>query len=485
MPRLVMGIVPVLIKIFGGLLAGLLGLNALSQPDLQAIVAAVKASTAVLLVQRPGGVSSGTAFVAADHLAITTLDVVAGASKIILKFPDSEWVQTHVIQQDTTNNLAVLDVPELAIHPLPLGDIANVQTGHKVIIASYPALKVVGSQPEALLDGTVTAVRRGMILFTPSRPLGTYGGPVVNLKGEVIGVVRGDAGDEGAGLIIATAPNAAKTMLGAVHNPSAVASVLPPPPPPAEPTPAPAPAAAVPPQPAPTPSPAAPEPAPTTSEPTAPSQPAPIPPPAVAQPAPATPQPPATPEPVPTPPPPPAAPQPAPTPPPPSPALPPNPAPAATPPPTPSPASSSERFLVLPGLSIGPVQIGMTLKAVEAALGPNKGTAQLSDGTSAYRWFAPPKNDGIGVRVSKGGIVTRVWALNDVRYVTQDGLHVGSAEADIRAKLGMPSNVTTNAQAKTKILTYEGVGIWFSIQEDQQYLFYNAVFEIGIIPQRR
>jgi len=127
----------------------------------------------------------------------------------------------------------------------------------------------------------------------------------------------------------------------------------------------------------------------------------------------------------------------------------------------------------------------MTLKAVEAALGPTKGTAQLSDGTSVYRWFAPPKNDGIGVRVSKGGIVTRVWALNDVRYVTQDGLHVGSAEADIRAKLGMPSNVTTNAQAKTKILTYEGVGIWFSIQEDQQYLFYNAVFEIGIIPQRR
>jgi hypothetical protein len=151
--------------------------------------------------------------------------------------------------------------------------------------------------------------------------------------------------------------------------------------------------------------------------------------------------------------------------------------------PLPSPASvSSDPFLIWPGQSIGPISLGMQIQEGIARLGPSKGVQELDDGTVMYRWFEPPRNVGIGARVSPAGVVLRVWVLNDQRYRTKEGeLHIGSTEAEVRAALGNPTRVEVNAQGETKILMYESLGLWLSIQLDQQFTFYNTVFDIGVL----
>ncbi len=101
-----------------------------------------------------------------------------------------------------------------------------------------------------------------------------------------------------------------------------------------------------------------------------------------------------------------------------------------------------------------------------------------------YRWFEPPSNSGIGVRTAQNGTVLRVWVLNDERYRTKEGLHIGSTEAEVRAALGDPTVIDINVRLKTRTLVYEALGLWFTIQLDRQYKFYNAVFDIGIMASK-
>lgn len=138
-------------------------------------------------------------------------------------------------------------------------------------------------------------------------------------------------------------------------------------------------------------------------------------------------------------------------------------------------------YLIVPGQSVGPVQLGKPLREGMVRLGPSKGVTQLGDGTRMYRWFEPPSNAGIGVRTNQTGTVLMVWVINDARYATKEGLHVGSTEAEVRTAFGAPTRVESNAQAKTKTLIYESLGSWFSIQLDQQLNFYNTVFDIGVM----
>jgi outer membrane protein assembly factor BamE (lipoprotein component of BamABCDE complex) len=158
---------------------------------------------------------------------------------------------------------------------------------------------------------------------------------------------------------------------------------------------------------------------------------------------------------------------------------------AATPATAPSQAANdagtAEQFRVVPGQAIGSLRIGMREQDVTAALGMPKSTWTFLDGRRVYRWFQPPSNSGLGVGVDVTGAVDRIWVLNDVRYATSTGLHVGSTEGDIMKALGAPSESTFDAQLHMRKLVYAPMGLWLSIQLDQRYGFYNRVFEIGVI----
>ena len=135
---------------------------------------------------------------------------------------------------------------------------------------------------------------------------------------------------------------------------------------------------------------------------------------------------------------------------------------------------------VVPGKGIGPVRLGMHVEEVVAALGQPVRSQPLSDGTTAYQWFGPPSNAGLGVRITPAGVVYRVWVINDAQYAIQNRVHVGSTETDARTALGEPSQVLVDASHGLKTLTYPSLGLWIVIQTDKQYAFYGQVFEIGV-----
>jgi hypothetical protein len=141
-------------------------------------------------------------------------------------------------------------------------------------------------------------------------------------------------------------------------------------------------------------------------------------------------------------------------------------------------------FLIEPGDGIGPFRIGMRIEYLEGRLGGNKGIQKFEDGSSVYRWFEPPTNAGIAARISDAGVVQRIWVLNDERYKTKEGLHIGNTEAQVRSTLGAPTEVEEDQQQKTRTLRYYGAGVWFIIQLDDRYTFYNAVYDIGVMPPR-
>jgi hypothetical protein len=140
---------------------------------------------------------------------------------------------------------------------------------------------------------------------------------------------------------------------------------------------------------------------------------------------------------------------------------------------------------IVPGQSMGVVRLGTDLRAIVAALGPRTSRSRPSaDGTISHRWFGPPRNVGLGVRTTRTGVIDRAWILNARGYATKEGLRVGKTEAEVRAALGQPSRVTIDSQSALKELWYDSLGMWFSIQLNPRFVYYNEVFEIGVVQRK-
>lgn len=190
----------------------ILGLAAHSQ-DAESVAAVAKPSVAVVLTQRPGGVGSGTAFLVAERLIVTAEHVIANSRHIAVKFPQHPPVEAQLVDSDSESDVAVLSIPPLHLRPLPLGDISQVREGQQVIVVGFPLIDALGAETATVTAGIVSAVRSTLIqMQAPVNP-GNSGGPVLNLKGEVIGIVRGTLRGRQQGLNFATSINAAKPLL--------------------------------------------------------------------------------------------------------------------------------------------------------------------------------------------------------------------------------------------------------------------------------
>jgi hypothetical protein len=143
--------------------------------------------------------------------------------------------------------------------------------------------------------------------------------------------------------------------------------------------------------------------------------------------------------------------------------------------------AQATNWAIVPGQNIGPVRLGTDIRDVVGVLGPQTSTGTLPDGSIVYRWFAPPKNIGLAVRTTNTGKVKRIWVLNHKSYMTEERLHAGSTEEEVRAALGKPSRVTTDSRGAIKTLSYDSLGVWFRIQLNARYGFYRRVFEVGVM----
>jgi hypothetical protein len=156
---------------------------------------------------------------------------------------------------------------------------------------------------------------------------------------------------------------------------------------------------------------------------------------------------------------------------------------ASQPAPSTGGTTSPETFLIVPGQSMGRVRLGMQLREAIAILGQPSSTEQNSDGTSNVQWYHE-ENEGIGAVVGPDSAVRELWALNDPRYATRDQLRAGNTEADIRALLKDPTRVKDLADRGDRVLEYDAQGIWFTINLDAKFRYFQNVYEIGVYRAR-
>lgn len=123
-------------------------------------------------------------FVGPDKIA-TNIHVVAHPGPIFVKLIDTEtvWAVEGVTAYDIKNDLVILKISGEGM-PLPLGDSDIVRRGESISVVGFPA----GTYK--VMTGTIRNTRSSdkRILTTAHTVGGSSGGPLLNSKGQVIGI---------------------------------------------------------------------------------------------------------------------------------------------------------------------------------------------------------------------------------------------------------------------------------------------------------
>lgn len=136
---------------------------------------------------RVGGRDShATGFFVTRNQVVTNVHVIAHSEFVLVRSVDAEknWTVEGVTAFDAKNDLAILKVTEEGM-PLPLGDSDTLQRGETVSAVGYPKGKY------TVAEGTLHSVRdsdKWLQMNVKISP-GNSGSPVINSKGQVIGIV--------------------------------------------------------------------------------------------------------------------------------------------------------------------------------------------------------------------------------------------------------------------------------------------------------
>jgi putative serine protease PepD len=156
-----------------------------------------------------GRTATGSGFVLDDeqHI-ITNAHVVAGGGTVTVVGRDGRSRPAELVGSDPQTDIAVLRVsPAGALRPLALGRSADVRVGEQVLAVGSP-LGLSGTVTAGIVSALDRRVRLGedggrqsALQTDASINPGNSGGPLVNARGEVIGVNTAIARLEGGGNI--------------------------------------------------------------------------------------------------------------------------------------------------------------------------------------------------------------------------------------------------------------------------------------------
>ena len=149
------------------------------------------AATVYLEMQDSKGVplGFGSGFFVGDNLIATNYHVIEGAArgsaKLVGQF--STYTIEGVTATDKTNDLALLKVTVSGINPLPLGNSSDVKIGETVYVTGNPK-GLEGTFSNGIISSRRDPYTKERLQMTAPISPGSSGGPVLNSKGEVIGI---------------------------------------------------------------------------------------------------------------------------------------------------------------------------------------------------------------------------------------------------------------------------------------------------------
>lgn len=139
---------------------------------------------------------SGFVFDADGHI-ITNYHVVEEATEIDVVLYDGTIFEVSVIGSSKLNDIAVLKLEEeLGLEPLKLADSDDVATGDPVMVIGNPfgltrtvASGIINQEARFLIPGLENYMVANLIQYSAASYPGNSGGPLLNSRGEVIGLV--------------------------------------------------------------------------------------------------------------------------------------------------------------------------------------------------------------------------------------------------------------------------------------------------------
>lgn len=139
----------------------------------------------------------GTCFAVSPIEVITSNHIVDAADSISVEFLDKIRIPADIVQQSVATDLALLRIQEQAPAYLPLAPVRSLNIGEQVFTIGYPVMDILGSDAK-FTEGSVSSlsgIRNDVSYFQMSVPVqpGNSGGPVANMRGEVVGVVSSTA----------------------------------------------------------------------------------------------------------------------------------------------------------------------------------------------------------------------------------------------------------------------------------------------------
>lgn len=166
-----------------------------AQEDLKSLARRSSGSVVLLEVTAGGrGQGTGTGFFIDDETLVTNHHVIRGARRVQVSFDDGRKVPiTEVLAEDAGLDLAVLRLPNASAPSLPLYRGDRVEPGEEVVVLGNPE-----GLSGTLSTGIVSAWRentealglgpRPVLQITAPISPGSSGSPVMNRRGEVLGV---------------------------------------------------------------------------------------------------------------------------------------------------------------------------------------------------------------------------------------------------------------------------------------------------------
>ena len=141
------------------------------------------------------GAALGTGWPISSGHIITNYHVVAASKEIYLQDISGRRLKAWTILQDEVNDIAVLEVEDPSRLPpaLPLAD-TSMPMGSRVFTIGFPRVDVLGTSPKVtrglISKLTGPADDSNSCQTTVAIQPGNSGGPLLNMSGEVVGVIR-------------------------------------------------------------------------------------------------------------------------------------------------------------------------------------------------------------------------------------------------------------------------------------------------------